>query len=182
MPSSARVIALTALLLSLPGHSLAAHFGDALAAYFLQNYEEAHRQWQDLAMQGDRESQFYLGLLYETGKGVDRDYQTAIDWYLKAADSGHAEAAYRLSRLARETDALSVDMAVVIDWIEKAAMGGIGEAQYELGALYAEGRLVERNLESAHDWFGKAEESLADGPKRRQAGQMRQVVEARLAD
>lgn len=165
----------------LPLGASAAHFGDALAHYFLENYEAAHAEWQVLAAEGDRSSQFYLGLLYETGRGVAADTDTAVRWYQKAAEAGHGEAAYRLALLARQSDDLPAEPETVLNWIKQAAEGGVAEAQYELGAVYAEGKLVDRDFEKARQWFSAAEDALPQGPKRRQAAEMRRTIEARLA-
>jgi len=39
------------------------------------------------AQQGDAPSQFTLGLFYEIGIGVPQDYNQAVKWYTKAAES-----------------------------------------------------------------------------------------------
>ena len=43
-----------------------------------------------LAEQGDVEAQFVLGVMYENGKGVTRDYAEAVKWYRLAAEQGDA--------------------------------------------------------------------------------------------
>jgi hypothetical protein len=44
------------------------------------------------ADQGDANAQFNVGVLYESGKGVQKDHAVAVTWYRKAADHGHAHA------------------------------------------------------------------------------------------
>lgn len=175
-----RTVLCAAIACVLSSGASAAHFGDALAHYFLENYEAAHAEWQVLANEGDRESQFYLGLLYETGRGVDVDIDTAVRWYKKAAEAGHGKAAYRLALLARQSDTPPAEPATVLSWIKKAAEGGVAAAQYELGAAYAEGKLVDRDFAKARQWFAAAEDSLPAGPKQEQAARMRRMIEARL--
>jgi TPR repeat protein len=41
---------------------------------------------------------FNLGLLYENGRGVGRDFGKAREWYQKAADAGHTDAKQAISR------------------------------------------------------------------------------------
>ena len=60
------------------------------------NYTAALEEWRPLAEQGHSESQFVLGLLYRNGKGVEKDFSTAIKWYLLAAENGHAKAQAKL--------------------------------------------------------------------------------------
>ena len=47
----------------------------------------------------DAETQFHIGTLYETGKGVPQDYAQAVLWYRKAAEQNLAIAQYRLGVL-----------------------------------------------------------------------------------
>jgi len=51
-----------------------------------------------LANQGDDVAQFDLGLLYNKGWGVPRDYVQAVRWYRRAADQGNADAQYNLGQ------------------------------------------------------------------------------------
>ena len=45
-----------------------------------------------LAEQGNAVAQFNLGVMYEKGEGVPKDYKQAAYWYSKAAEQGNAEA------------------------------------------------------------------------------------------
>ncbi len=45
---------------------------------------------------GNPEAQFYLGWMYDTGKGANRNIKKAFKWYGKAAEQGHAEAQFNL--------------------------------------------------------------------------------------
>ena len=47
-------------------------------------------------------SQYYLGVIYEEGRGVSKDTKAAIKWYLKAAQQGNADARTRLERIYTE--------------------------------------------------------------------------------
>jgi uncharacterized protein len=49
-------------------------------------YIEAIKIWRQLASQGYADAQFYLGIMYEEGKGVRRSEKQAMHWYKKAAD------------------------------------------------------------------------------------------------
>ena len=54
---------------------------------------------QELANQGDAESQHQLGKMYYEGKAVAKDYDKAFEWTQKAANQGLAEAQYQLGKL-----------------------------------------------------------------------------------
>lgn len=54
---------------------------------------------QKLAEQGNVKAQYILGEMYEQGRGVDKDTDTAIAWYQKAEKNGHPKAAGRITRI-----------------------------------------------------------------------------------
>ena len=62
----------------------------------LQDDVEAVRWFRLAAEQGHAKAQFYLGLMYRTGKGVPQDYVEAARWFRLAAEQGDAKAQYSL--------------------------------------------------------------------------------------
>ncbi len=46
----------------------------------------------EMAEAGDKYAQACLGWMYEFGKGVNKNYLAAEEWYRKAAEQGHADA------------------------------------------------------------------------------------------
>ncbi len=50
-----------------------------------KDYEQIAKRLQVQAQKGDAKSQYHLGILYNDGKGVTKDYGQAASWYLKAA-------------------------------------------------------------------------------------------------
>lgn len=79
----AAVFLAAALLLSAP--AARADFAAGWAAYQAGDFGPALAQWRALAEQGDPRSQFNLGVMYDEGKGVDRDLAMARGWWRKAA-------------------------------------------------------------------------------------------------
>ena len=53
---------------------------------------EALKWWRKAAEQGDAKAQFNLGVMYDKGQGVMRNYAEAAKWYRKAAEQGDADA------------------------------------------------------------------------------------------
>ena len=60
-------------------------------------FEQAVAWYQGLAEKGDAASQFYLGMLYQKGLGVEQDNQVALEWLEKAAAQGDARAMHALA-------------------------------------------------------------------------------------
>lgn len=54
-----------------------------------RDYVEAVKNWEPLAKKGDALAQFNMALLYHSGSGVPMDEKKAVEWYKKAAKSGH---------------------------------------------------------------------------------------------
>lgn len=54
-----------------------------------------------MAAQGNNKAQFTLGEMYENGRGVAQDYDTALEWYNKAQENGHTGAAAQIASVHR---------------------------------------------------------------------------------
>ncbi|WP_455203489.1 tetratricopeptide repeat protein [Kaarinaea lacus] len=53
----------------------------------------------EMAEQGDKDAQYNLGSIYETGFGVAVNLKEAVKWYAKAAEQGHTVAQLKLGML-----------------------------------------------------------------------------------
>ncbi|EPN9454520.1 tetratricopeptide repeat protein, partial [Acinetobacter baumannii] len=51
------------------------------------------------ALQGDTDSQLQLGIRYLNGEGVERNIETAKEWFKKAKLSGNQEAGIYLEKM-----------------------------------------------------------------------------------
>ena len=61
-----------------------------------KNFAEAHRRMKALALSGNQEAMFYMGVLCANGIGVDRNRDEAFAWHQKAAERGEWKARYNL--------------------------------------------------------------------------------------
>ena len=96
---------------------------------------------------------FNLGLAYQNGRGVARDFTQAASWYLKAAVRGDAEAQYNLGVLYANGTGVVRSAANAARWYRKAALQGYHPAQYNLGVLYASGDGVAESKVLAYMWW-----------------------------
>ena len=92
------------LLLLLIGTSVTAHadFSQGQKAFEAQDYTEAYSQWRTAADQGDGQSQFRLGQLFEQGLGVPQNFVEAHKYYNLAAAKGLAEARTARDQLSQQ--------------------------------------------------------------------------------
>ena len=74
------------------GSAMAASFDDGVVAFIKGDSATAIKIWQPLADKGDRDAQYHLGYMFQTGTGVAKNNEKAHYWYSKAAQNGHGKA------------------------------------------------------------------------------------------
>ena len=108
-------------------------YQDGKRAYLQGDYTTALKKFEPLAGSGHVESQHYLGVIYEEGRGVPEDAKTAIKWYLKAAQQGNTDAHARLERIyvkrrdapEKDEDALQETSLTRQSFFQKLSLRGI---------------------------------------------------------
>ncbi|XP_063046799.1 death ligand signal enhancer [Engraulis encrasicolus] len=86
-------------------------------------------------------AQFNVGVCYEKGRGVRKNLNKALQFYRRAATSGHRQAQYRCAKLllsSRRQQRAEEDQATAIALLEAAAAAGLTEAQLYLGVLLSQ--------------------------------------------
>jgi len=121
MGKVARIAAGLAVALALAMSAQAASFGAGVAAFRHQNFNVAAVIFGRLAEAGNPHAQFYLGFMYETGRGVPQDYLTAAYWYRRAANQGETTAQYRLGLLFDKGQGVTQDYIEAHKWLNLAA-------------------------------------------------------------
>ena len=97
-----------------------------------------------------------LGDLYSQGRGVPQNYDTAREWYQKAADKGLRSAMGRMGELYVRGLGVPKDFVVARQWFDRAAAKGFPPAFNQLGRLYREGHGVAQDCGMARQWFERA--------------------------
>ena len=142
----------------------ATEFGSAEAYYWLgdvRRYGQDAGRWPEVLAfyqkavdKGSSYGYYGLGTLYETGYGVDKDVQKAIELYQKAADEGYYLACRRVGDTYRpDTGIAESDSGKMVEWYGKEAAGGFS---YSLGAVYMGGLGVEADPAKAREIFQNA--------------------------
>lgn len=99
-----------------------------LQAIEKQEYEQAFGYWEPLAKDGHLNSQYQIGRLYEQGWGVGKDFQTALDWYQRAAQQGQGDAQFRIG-MYHMNENPDKNEALGFYWIQSAADNNSAEAK-----------------------------------------------------
>ena len=119
-----------------------------------KDYEETKQK----AEKGDVDAQYHLAMLYDFGRGTEKNDTEAARWCRKAAEKGHAEAQFSLAQTLRLGEAVAPDMKEAFAWFMKSALQGNAEAEHALSVCYQNGDGVKENEVEARKWRQKAAE------------------------
>ncbi|MDE4175212.1 tetratricopeptide repeat protein [Phaeobacter sp. PT47_59] len=111
------------------------------------------------AARGNAEAQYYLGLLYGNGTGVEADPTEAFTWLLAAAENAHVDAAFELSRAYSRGAGTAENTAEALRWLQTAAEAGHAEAQFYLAYALDSGQGAVRNRPAALNWLMRSAEA-----------------------
>lgn len=108
------------------------------------------REIRSLADAGDVDASMVLARMYETGEGVQRDFDLATTFYAKAAARGHLEAQYISAKINETAPGIRKNYREALKWYRMAAERGHVAAQFGLGMMYMEGKGIPVDLTKAH--------------------------------
>ena len=126
-----------------------------------KRYPEAVRQYSLAAQDGYALAAINLGLLYQNGDGVPRDWDKAAMWFQKAGDSGFADGYALVGSLYAQSP--QPDFAQAANWAQKSAQAGSAYGAQTLGWLYLRGKGVQRDPAMAERLYrDAADKGLTD--------------------
>ena len=91
--------------------------------------------FQQAAEQDHGHAQYSLGLMFAFGRGVDRDYDIAREWFIRSADKGIAQAQYNLGIFYENGNGVEADLNQAKEWYQRAGAQGLNEAIEKLASL-----------------------------------------------
>jgi uncharacterized protein len=134
-----------------------------LAAYTLGLYYHEHEpkypikafEWfMVAAKQKHTQAEYYVGLYFQNGKGIDQNIEQAIYWYEKAAIKKEKNALYHLAMILIKLP--DKDYSTISKLLEQAAQLEHPNAQYNLAVMYHKGDGVNQDSQKAFFWYDKA--------------------------
>ena len=105
------------------------------------------------AERGNADAQYKLGVMYDQGQGVPKDYKEAVKWYRLSAEQGHAKAQINLGVMYVDGYGIPQDNQKAVKWFRLSADQGYAKAQYNLGVMYVNGDGVSQDYVLAYMWF-----------------------------
>ena len=147
-------------------------------AYEAGDYATAIAKFTPLVEAGHTSAQCALGMMYAAGRGVDLNWEKAVELFHPAAEAGIPEAQFNLALAYAKGDGVLQDGCIAYVWAALAAAQNFGdapnmrdafadnmppeklaEAQYSLGWMYANGKGVPRDDAEAVRWYRLAAEA-----------------------
>ena len=110
-----------------------AQYQKGIKSFRKGNYKSAFKLLRSLADDGLADAQYYLGYMYQYGKGVPVDYLKSMDWYKGAADQQHPSAQFNLGVMYQKGYGVSQDFKSAAKWYKLAAEQEYPSAQHYLG-------------------------------------------------
>lgn len=137
------VLCFIALITFSNASELSTELSNAKADFTAKNYDSAFEKFKNLADQNNFEAQFYLGEMYETGKGVKKNREFAKSWYSKSAIGGFVKSQTALALLNYDNG----EYQESIRWFRMASENDEAAANGWLGSFYMTGEFDEYGLE-----------------------------------
>lgn len=108
------------------------------------------------AANGDASAQFEVGARLAEGKGIDQNFKSAVDWYLRAATQGFAQAQYRIGTHYERGLGVDKDVERARVWYQRAAEQGNVKAMHNLAVLSTNRPDGKPDYTEALRWFTQA--------------------------
>jgi len=120
-----------------------------------QNYRKAMDWYLESARREDASAQIKIGVLYETGKGVERNPIEAAKWFNRAFAQRYSSAQYISYLYLYGLEGIQENWLQALKW-HRVNIKEHAEAQFEMGLLYCKGEEVLQDYTKAWRWFLKA--------------------------
>lgn len=120
------------------------------------DYEKAKNLLFHSADNGNGDAQYYLGLMYHSGIGVDKNPKEANRWYAKAADNMQIEALRELGKRYVEGKEIEKDEVLGTYMTAMAADRGNATAMNDMGYYYSNGIGFDKNKTEALRYYQMA--------------------------
>lgn len=136
------------------------YLGSATIAKDSEDYETA-LEYYNKVLEGEEQlyianAMYYIGTLYDNGRGVELDDTVAMEWYEKAANLGNTSAMNSAGYGYGSAEGVEEDLVKAFELYLKAADLGNASAMYNVGRSYMAGQGVELDYAKAMEWFEKS--------------------------
>ncbi|CAM8971569.1 unnamed protein product [Rhodiola kirilowii] len=112
------------------------------------------------AHKGNTDAMYRIGVFHYFGlRGLRRDYNKALSWFLKAVEKGESRAMELLGEFYARGVGVERNYTKAYEWLRQASKLQLYSAYNGLGYLYVKGYGVEKNYTKAKEYFELAAEN-----------------------
>lgn len=129
-----------------------------LAAIRANDFSTAIAVFRPLAVDGNPDAQFQLGMMYQRGQGVQADLAEAMRLFHLAAAQNQVDSLVILGLRYITGRDVQANIAKGIEYLERASRRGSTRAMWVLGSVYMGNLGLSKNMAVATYWFQKAAE------------------------
>lgn len=158
-----RFCLILAMAIGLSSAVYAAPFDDADAAYTAGDYVTALKLVEPLAKKGDARAQNLLGVMYDLGRGVPKNVETAVTLYRQAAEQEHADGQNNLGLMYMMGSGVEANPTEAVKWFRKSALNGNGFGHHNYAMMNEKGNGTPQNLVRAYAHYSLIEAAAAKG-------------------
>lgn len=97
---------------------------EGVDAFSIKKFDEALKQFEPAAKEGDPKALYYLGLMYSGGFGVEKDMKKALEYYGEAAAKGNILAQTEYGTAIAIGDGTQQNVEEGLKWLFVAAKAG----------------------------------------------------------
>lgn len=133
-----------------------ADLASGLAAFDSKNFSMAYQLLAPLAIKGNAESLWRIGMMQMNGLGMVANQPLGFENFIKATEQGHDFAHHMIGVAYMTGEGVEKDIDKAIEWFEKATKFDIPGSMYTLGMLYEDGKEVAQDLEKSQFWYHQA--------------------------
>ncbi len=106
-----------------------ADYDEAKAAYDARDFDKAFDGFTQAAEEGHMMAQYYLGVMYATGRTVERDDVSAYKWFMQAALQGHPIAQGNIGTMKLNARGTEEDVKGAHFWFAISEAGGFEKSR-----------------------------------------------------
>jgi TPR repeat protein len=116
------------------------------------------RMTKSAAENGNPDAMNYLGILYGSGEGIERDPTAAFYWFLKAIDRGSVDAINNVAKLYFFGLGVPQSYSTAAIWFRRAGSHGSTPAMHQLAVMFEDGLGVDWSQSAAQKYYLAAAE------------------------
>ncbi len=132
-----------------------ANYDDAKNAFDERRFEEAFSGFTEAGEDGHMLAQYYLGVMYATGRTMPRDDVSAYKWFMKAALQGHPVSQGNIGTMKLNARGTDFDLPGSYFWFILAEDGGFEKARKFMWRVtnYMEREEINSMRTKADEWI-----------------------------